>query len=79
MKPITQTKVTVNDHAAFTQSLYRPAEIKSISQKFDEVDHLTAAPIQARSEKEVSKLLQLLDEIQVETLRENSFEREASK
>ncbi len=37
------------------------------------------APMQARFEHEVSKLLQILDEIQVETLRENSFEREASK
>ena len=76
MKPITQTKVTVNDQDVFRNALNPQTEIESI---WDEFDDVATAPIQARSEKAVSSLLQILDEIQAESLRGNSFEREASK
>ncbi|MEY3395890.1 MAG: hypothetical protein RL346_2127 [Verrucomicrobiota bacterium] len=35
--------------------------------------------IQSLPENRVARVLQILDEIQIETLRENSFEREAAK
>jgi hypothetical protein len=36
-------------------------------------------PIQARPEREVGKVLQILDEIKVEELSENNFERKAAQ
>lgn len=54
-----QRRVTVEDHAAFRGSISRPTD------RFDEIDHAVAdaRPAQRRSDREVSRVLDILDEL----------------
>lgn len=52
-------RVSGDDHLAFRESIARPTE------RFDEIDHSVAdvRPAQLRSEREISRVLDILDEL----------------
>jgi hypothetical protein len=76
-------KVSVDTHSDFRKSLVPKSHIEKIWGDFDavdyEVDHLAAsAPPNPRASGDVDRVLSILDELHVETLRSQKFEEKGS-
>ena len=66
--------VSVSDHAAFLAGISRPVAFGQIDEAVE-----CFRPIQRKSNREISRLDSIFDEILVEQLRSRSFEETAAK